>query len=305
MNPLDLPGPEFLVLYVLLAGAAVVVGFVLRRAIEGFPVPGAAVSSLAAHEVAYLRGGLDAVADAALATLIRREAIAVDDTRQQLVLASPVPAVASKNWLEREFLASLNRGASLSAEVMRDRLAAIAVRLVEPLERQGLACSAGQRRFLGFVFCLPMAAVLALGIAKIGVGLARGRPVSILVFFCAATAFAVFAMFGRQPIVTAAGRAALRRARDENEALRETASRRTANLSPNDIAMAVGLFGLGAVADPSMQALRRQLHPPQTDAGVASSSGSDSSCGSGSNCGSGSSCGSGCGGGGGCGGCGG
>jgi hypothetical protein len=108
-------------------------------------------------------------------------------------------------------------------------------------------------------------------------------------------------MFTTIPFATAAGRASLRRARSENEALRETASRRTANLSPDDVAMAVGLFGLAAVADPSIRALRRQLDAQEKRAGNTSSCGSGSSCGSSSS----SSCGSGCGGGGGCGGCGG
>ena len=302
MNPLNLPGPDFLGLYALLAVAAVVAGFLLRRIVEGFGgVPGASLSSsLAPHEFAYLRGGFAAVAEATLATLVRRGAITADDTTDRLVLASPPRAMASTNWLEHDFLASLDREASLGAAVMRDRVAAVAARLVESLERQGLAFSEEQRRSIGFAFCLPMVAVLALGVAKIAVGLSRGRPVSILVVFCIVTAFAATAMFGSRPVATAAGRAALRRARVENEALRETASRRTASLSPDDVGMAVGLFGLAAIADPSMQALRRRLHPPPSE------SGGTSGCGSGSSCGSsgGSSCGSGCGGGGGCGGCG-
>jgi uncharacterized protein (TIGR04222 family) len=302
MNPLDLSGPEFLGLYAKLAVAAIVAGFLLRRIVEGFGVAGAGVpSSLAAHEFAYLRGGFDAVAEATLATLIRRGAIAADDTSNRLVLASPAGAIASKNRLESDFLASLDREASLPARVMRDRVAALADRLFEPLEQRGFAFSAEQRRSLRLAFCLPMVAVLALGVAKVAVGLARSRPVSILVLFCILTAIGAVAMFARRPIATAAGRTALRRARAENEALRETAARRTANLSPDDVAMAVGLFGLEAVADPSMHALRRQLHAQEKRANGTSSCGSGSSCGSSS----GSSCGSGCGGGGGCGGCGG
>jgi uncharacterized protein (TIGR04222 family) len=297
MNPLDLSGPDFLRVYALLAVAAVAAGFVLRRFAEGFSVPGAPDSaSLAAHEAAYLRGGLDGVAETTLAALIRRGAIASDDAGKGLVLASPAGAAASNNWLESRVLASFDSGASLPATVMRDSVAGAGVRLVEPLERQGLAFSEDQRRSLGLAFCLPMVALLVLGVAKIAVGLSRGRPVSILVVFCIATAIAALAMFGRRPIVTPGGRTALRRARAHNEALRETASRRTANLSPDDVAMAVGLFGLDAIADPSMHALRRQLHPPE------SSTAGTSSCGS---SGSGSSCSSGCGGGGGCGGCGG
>lgn len=304
MNPLDLPGPEFLGLYAMLAMAAIVAGFLLRRLVEGSGVAGAAVtSSLAAHDAAYLRGGFGAVAEATLATLIHRGAIAADDTSQRLVLASAAGAMASQNRLESGLLASLDREASLPAAVMRDRVAAIAARLVEPLAQRGLALSPEQRRSLGFAFCLPLAAVLLLGLAKIAVGLSRGRPVSILIFFCAVTAIVAFAMFIKTPYATAAGRAALRRARAENEALRETASRRTANLSPDDVAMAVGLFGLEAVADPSMQALRRQLHQKEKGTDGASGCGSGSSCGSSSS--SSSSCGSGCGGGGGCGGCGG
>jgi uncharacterized protein (TIGR04222 family) len=302
MTPLDLPGPEFLGLYAMLAMAAIVAGFLLRRIVEGFAVPGAAVSSsLPAHDVAYLRGGLEAVAESILATLVRRGAITADDTSDRLVLAPSARAMASTNRLEWDFLASLDREASLPAAVMRDRVASIAARLVQPLAQRGLAFAPEQRWSLGFAFCLPLVAVLGLGLAKIAVGLARGRPVSILVFSCVATAVVAFVMFTRIPFATAAGRAALRRARGENEALRETASRVTANLSPDDVAMAVGLFGLTAVADPSLRALRRRLQQQEKNERGTSSCSSGSSCGSSSS----SSCGSGCGGGGGCGGCGG
>ena len=232
----------------------------------------------------------------------------MDETGERLVLASPAGGIVPTTSIESEFLATLDSEASLPARIMRDRLEAIAIRLAGPLERQGLAFSEEQRRSLGLMFCLPMLAVLALGVAKIAVGLSRGRPVSILVFFCIATAIVAFAMFQHGPRINAAGRDALRRARAQNEALRETASRRTANLSPDDVAMATALFGLGAVADPSLHALQRQLQPPRREAGSTSGRESGSSCGSGgSSCGSssGSSCGSGCGGGGGCGGCGG
>lgn len=296
MNPLDLPGPDFLGLYVLLVVAAVPAGFLLRRFTEGFGVHDAAISSsLSAPEAAYLRGGFNAVAESTLATLMRRGAITADDTEKRLIVASQAGAVASANWVEHECLASFDRGVSVPATIVRDRMAGLVPRLVGPLERRGLAFSADQRRSLGLACCLPMVAVLALGMAKIAVGLSRGRPVSILVFFCIATAILAVALFARGPIATAAGRVALRRTLAQNVALRETASRRTANLSPDDVAMAVSLFGLGAVADPSLHVLQRQIRP------VQSGNGGTSGCGSGS----GSSCGSGCGGGGGCGGCGG
>jgi len=301
MNPLDLTGPDFLSLYAVLAAAAVVIGFVLRRLVEGFGGSDAAISSsLAPCEVAYLRGGFSAVAEATLATLIRRGVITAEDTSKWLVRAAQAQAVASNNWLEHECLTGLDWDPSSPGEAVRDRVSLVGSRLVEPLERRGLAFSAEQRRSIGLAFCLPVIAVLALGIAKIAVGLSRARPVSILVFFCLVTAAGVVMMLRSAPRATPAGREALRRARARNEALRETASRRTANLSPDDVAMAVGLFGLEAVGDPAMLALRRKLHPPQT---ATSSCGSGSSCSSGSS--SGSSCGSGCGGGGGCGGCGG
>jgi uncharacterized protein (TIGR04222 family) len=303
MNPLDLPGPEFLVLYAQLAVFAVPVGYLLRRLTEGVGFPSAMISSpLSAPDVAYLRGGVGAVAESTLAQLFRRGTIAADDTGERMVLASPAGGIAPRTTLESEFLASLEPGASWAVADMRDGLAALAARVEERLERQGLAFSEGQRQVLGLVFCLPMLAVTALGVAKIVVGLSRGRPVMILFVLCIVTTLAAHVMSRHRPLATAAGRAALRRARAQNEALRETASRRTANLSPDDVALAAALFGLGAVADPSLLALHRQLQPPRRE-----TSGTSSGCGSGSSCGSssGSSCGSGCGGGGGCGGCGG
>src|SRR5947209_382710 len=79
MSPYDLPGPEFLGLYLGLLIAAVACAEVLRWWLRK---PGADVNQedppLTPYEVAYLAGGRKGAAHAAVAGLVRKEALSVN-----------------------------------------------------------------------------------------------------------------------------------------------------------------------------------------------------------------------------------
>src|SRR5438132_1661897 len=78
MNPLDLPGPLFLALYcLLLAGAAVVAASVRRGLLYPNDDPPEECFALSAYDVAYLEGGEELAASAALAKLFHGGAVTV------------------------------------------------------------------------------------------------------------------------------------------------------------------------------------------------------------------------------------
>ena len=79
INPLDLRGPEFLLLYLLLLVAAGCAAVILRWALR-LPAdePVGEDVRLGPYEVAYLAGGEQLAADAAIASLVQRRVLAVD-----------------------------------------------------------------------------------------------------------------------------------------------------------------------------------------------------------------------------------
>jgi hypothetical protein len=165
--------------------------------------------------------------------------------------------------------------------------------------------------------------MLAPGLAKLLVGLARDRPVAILFIVLLLGAGAWLSLLKVKQGRTPAGDRTLELLRQEHAALRTTLSSEGSapTLSGAEVALAVALFGTTALATPQLAPLRQRLQPMTSpSSGSSSSGGVDdigtdvSSCGGGDSGGSdssgsdsgggdsggGSSCG-----GGGCGGCGG
>src|SRR5688500_15969834 len=94
MNVFDLPGPEFLKLYVTLVAGAIAALLILRQLLRGpfdDPMPGSA--RLGALEVAYLGGGRRGAIDAAIAALAHRDVVKVklDGTRPRVSVVGPLP----------------------------------------------------------------------------------------------------------------------------------------------------------------------------------------------------------------------
>jgi uncharacterized protein (TIGR04222 family) len=298
---LDLPGPEFLTLYAVLAVVALVASLVLRRALRG---PGGRTGdgdALRLHplEVACLAGGPRLAVNTAVASLFQRGLIRLSgDTRPTLEPARPAGGAgddAPLHPFETGILHLIRHSPPQTIRTVH-RAAPLHAVAGEPT-RAGLLLSGPARAAVGAASVVPLAAVLVLGLLKIGVGVARDRPVAFLVIFCVATLVAVVILLATTPRRTRAGDAALDRIRRQHAALRPTAFSAPGSLAPAEFALAVGLFGVGVLAaEPALADLRRAIVPPNQ--------GGTSSCG-GSSCSSGDGGGSSCGGGGGCGGCGG
>ena len=79
MNPFDLTGPEFLLLYKWVAIAAVCIGLVARGALrQPSDDPSHEALDLTPYEVAYLSGGARLAIDSAIVRLVHRELLAID-----------------------------------------------------------------------------------------------------------------------------------------------------------------------------------------------------------------------------------
>ena len=289
LNPLDLPGPAFLVAYTLVALVTLMLLYVVRAAGESGAPP--RIDTGDPYLIAYLRGGKNEALRVATIALIDRGLLQADAATRTVVaharFSQPQPRI------ERALMQHFEQSHLATTVFGNDELAAACGDYERRLTGLGLlpdrARKAARRRLL-------MAALIVLvgfSAAKIVVALARGR--SNIVFLIVLTIVAaVVAMAIATPRLTARGRALLADLRRLFGRLRERAPRLAPGGATADAALLAAVFGIAAL--PAAFAYARALYPK-----AASGSSSGSSCGSSG----GSSCGGGGGGGGGCGGCGG
>jgi len=282
INPLDWNGPDFLGFYIVATVLANVVATVLRHRMRTGErrVP---ASTLGPYEFAYLAGGVPRVVDAAAAELMRR-GLARWDEHRRIIEVQP-------RALDQE--APLGR---IARALHGDGRVGDAIKRLEPmsdlrttLERRGLLLDAEQAYRARLLPLLVPAAVLLLGVVKIAVGIARDKPVALLVILTvlAAIVLLVRSRPARTPL-SRTGTSMLANARREH-------ARAARAPREHEIALAVALAGTAVLSSTAYADYHQARKPAQQNDG--------SSCGSGG--GGSDDGGSGGGGGGGCGGCGG
>lgn len=290
---LNLRGPEFLRLYLSLVALATVTALLARWWFRR-PVDDAWIEDapLDPYEIAYLKGAEPLAVNAALASLVHCGALVVDPGSRRLVpTASPGTGAHELERAVHQAVERFNGNVKRLHEVSRD----LTAKLSERLDEEGLICSRETARLVRLGSLIPFLAVLLLGSLKIMIGMQRDRPVSLLVMICVFTAALTLVFLVKRPHQTRRGSRLLRRLSLSSAALHQTAAsmRGRTTLKPQDVALAVGLFGMGVMANGSLRDLKLLIQPPGTSSG--------SGCGGG--CGGGGCGGGGCGGG--CGGCGG
>lgn len=297
MNPLDMRGPEFLGLYVVLAAAAFPIGALLRVMASGpSGRPDEHDLDLDPYEVAYVAGGEELVVNAAVASLVNGGCLEVDS------LARTVNRVNARSPdvhpLEAAVFDVVDPDKATTVATLRSRVSLKALEsAVRPIQRQ-LVLDESRAINVRILTTTPLFLVLVLGIAKAFVGVSRGRPIGTLVILGVFSAVLIAGLYAWKPQRTGRGNAALAVLRSRNAALGNTASYGAWRLASSDLVLAIGLFGMGVLASAtgSLASLGKALKPPPQQGGSFSGCGSSTS-------GCGSSCGGGCGGG--CGGCGG
>jgi uncharacterized protein (TIGR04222 family) len=294
MNPLDLTGPQFLLFYIAAMAAATILAALLRRpAGSGDDIAGRRIT-VDPYEAAYLRGGPRQAIETAIAMLVQIKALKALKANRALSISGPLPANA--HWFEQSLYSKVGPppGINISAACQSSLMNSSTHRIAENLKKYGLIIPDSRWRPRLAISMLALIATVALGVAKIQVGLSRGRPVGILVFLVIVTAIIALGFFFARPPVTKLGKRALEQLRQENAALEATARTEPQRLATGDVALALGLFGISALAfnDDSWTDLTTALRSSSSSSSGGSSC-SSSSCGGGGGCG-----------GGGCGGCG-
>ena len=289
MNPLNLPGPEFLKFYTVCLTVAGGCTFALRSILRpsGSDAP---EGQLDVYDIAYLAGGPKRLATAALAALCRLQLIAQGIT--------PGAVIRSGHQAPRLHVAEQAAFPSSDTKILATTVYGqgnIASQIRERLVEQGLVIGALPAVLVSLASALPLVLAICLGFAKVLIGLQRHRPVAFLVIMLVIAIVGLVWFLNNPPFRTRAGDRRLNELRDHHNALALNCQRSPAMLRSHEIALAVGIYGEGMMAHDSMTWLRKAIdyrEPPATVAGESSCS--SASCGS-SGCGGGG-CGGGCGG---------
>lgn len=302
-NPLDLTGPPFLALFAALATGSFVAGLVLWHMVQPLGDPTVTDESLEPLELALLADdGRWRCAATGLASLSiappQADTNAGADAVPAIVILPEVPAGSPPNLraLHARLMALGNcttiEAIRAAADVARDEF--------EPsLITRGLLVGDWWSTAAPWVILGPAAATVGLGIAKIGVGISRGKPVGYLAIGCIALALLSLLALARKPRRTRQGDAVVHRAwkrfRESGQQQEWTNRRRTEAATQPMMLMplAVALLGTESLGGTT----HAFLHPP-----IERLRTGDSGSGGGSGCGSSGDGGGGCGG---CGGCGG
>jgi uncharacterized protein (TIGR04222 family) len=312
VNPFDWYGPEFLLFYVFF-GVLVIGGMIwLRNKNEAGPTPKLEMSD--PYLIAFLRGDAKEVLRVAMVSLVDRNLLEANGsklkTHQKVSSDSvrhPVEKTIIENFkTESEASSAFNsHGLEMACEPYRKRL-----------ESAGLLPDDSVRRARFVLLVITILLLVTVALIKISIGLARERPVILLVILMIVAAIVPF--FVWSPRLTARGKAALEDIQSLYRGLKDRAYTLRGGGATTEAVMLAAAFGLAAL-EANAFAYTQTLFPEAepfartksmlsrvADSVGDSSWGSSCSSSSSSSCSS-SSCGSSCGGGGcggGCGGCG-
>ena len=288
INPLDLPGPQFLLFYAVVGLLTLIVVWMAQKAREGGVAP--RVDLPDPYLIACLRGGAAEAARIAAVSLIDRGLIVAKN--KYLARATTRPGTLTA--LERAvFEVVPTTGVTMHDVVTARRVLAACEPYQRTLVHHGLIPDAAMRAARLRWRLAALALLIGLAGVKINVALGRGRT-NIVFLIVLAIVFAVVAMVITARKRTVRGTAFLQDLRLLFNRLRQ----RVASLEPGtatpDLTLAAAVFGLAVL--PSSRFTYISTLFPYTSNPSASCGSSSGGCGGGS--------GGGCGGGG-CGGCGG
>ncbi|MBM7112409.1 TIGR04222 domain-containing membrane protein [Archangium primigenium] len=276
MNPLDWSGPEFLDFYVPLLCVCFVGAWVWKHALN---LPSEAptrreLEKLSPGEVAALEGPATALR-AAVAALVQKNTLRLDDEGLSVVGRLSGRATA----LDRAIVRAVE-GQHRSLGAVHTEVAPELRALEDDLREQGLMRTPAQDRAYTYYPWLAFLAVLGLGGVKVVVGVSRDRPVGYLLAVLV-LGFAVgLTLCFKNARFTRRGARAQAQLRELHAPLRHAGERADGNaqqLSADNVALAVALFGVGALSTLHYSSLRGYLMPVGASSGGGSGSSSDSS----------------------------
>jgi uncharacterized protein (TIGR04222 family) len=308
LGPLDWRGPSFLMLFISLYAAILVISYVVRRHLRDVPIQDD--RELTPEEIACLGYGKTVAVNAVVAGMLQDGQLITDRTSgllgtslgsqvEFLTGATGPPAdgsLAAEIYkaveTQPQTLKQLHQSLDGETEILEGRL-----------RSGGYLLNASQMLPARLIPAFALFCLLVLGGCKIAVGMQRGRPVEFLVFCCIGVLITLFAMFKTARRSLAADRL-LDALRAQHSDLRSAVSDRP--MIGANVALGAALFGATALVGTVLADLKSAWMSAAQSGNYTGSGCGGTGCGSG--CG-GTGCGSGCGGGGcgggGCGGCGG
>jgi uncharacterized protein (TIGR04222 family) len=279
MNPFDLPGPEFLLFYLILGAMLLIVLFALRR--YGEPDPSTPVQLTEPYEIAYLRGGANEVLRLATVGLIDRGLLDVKDKRVKVT--DPAQAKQIRHPVDHALLESFRSGGEATAVFSNSYLKGQCDSYTRKLTELGLLPdeqSNAQRRT---VYRAVVGVLLLVAAVKIALAIERGRR-NLAGLIVLAIVFLVLASAIGRVKRTKRGEVFLKHMRELLDGLRQRSSMFVPRANTNELLLMGAVFGMAALPVNAYPYVMT-LYPKA----ASSTSGCGSSCGGGG-------CGGGCGG---------
>jgi uncharacterized protein (TIGR04222 family) len=183
MNPFNLPGPEFLLIYFCFSLVVIIANVVLRRRAESGAAPKIDLDD--PYLIAYLRGGEDEVLRVMVISLIDRGILVLDD--HLIRRADQVADNLIKHPIEHEALKKFGASGESSlvleaASILNDNeLKSSLWSYRYKLERAGLMPDGAVRSDRLRRLSLALLVLGVAGVIKITIGISLGRPVGFLV----------------------------------------------------------------------------------------------------------------------------
>ena len=264
LNPLDWSGPAFLMLFLGLALASIVTAVVVRR-MQNDSGRGDSVHGLDATSVAYLAGGEARVIDRVVGELLARKVAEFNPTTGVLQV-NDVP-----NDLDapaHEIATALRRDGHLG--VLRGRFGNTLEEIRKGLEQRGLLLDGASASAIARSSAMAPALVFALGIVKVAVGIARDRPVAILVVCCILLAIVTLVFAFKRPTHSRSGQRVLAELRRRNARVMRAPK-------ANEWPMALALAGTAVMTGTAFAAFHDYRQPQTGSTGDGSSSSTSSS----------------------------
>lgn len=286
-SPFDYVGPDFLafygMLYVLCLGLAIAARYYLRLPGDG---PKPTRIPMNADAAAYMAGGQQLVTNAAFASLVARNALALDPLTRALKVAGPLPTDATP--MQQDAYAWVEAGGGSRSLLFGSSLDSAVMRIDADLKGAGLLVSEANVPVACAVPILVAMVAPVVGIAKIAVGLSRGRPVEFLIVLCVVSIVIAFAAFARRPFRSRYGDKVLAELRSSHDFLKQGPPG-TADAGDDMLMLSIALFGMGALLGAPFGYIVPVFQPPPGSPAMGSCSGSGGcsggSCGGGSGCG--------------------
>lgn len=292
MNPLNLSGPAFLLLWVAGWGVVIGIAYLLRRHHARTQVARDATAVAAAlhpTEIAFLAGGTRRAVEAAVLALEHRGIVTLDAGGVTLVGARPKRLERDgvyRGFVEDAPLSAAEHHVLEAAPTTMPALVNAPVlerRLFDALVAEELLVGKRAARWLAS-WTLPFA-WFGVGVAKVATGVARDRSVGLLVLLLGVAVWLVPRAV-RVPRLTTHGEAVVAKLIASNQGLAATARVAPALVDASDLMLAYGLFGPEILAAP-MATLMPSAAAPTSWWNSGGTSGCGSSCGGGGGCGGG------------------